>query len=220
MLNDLATFTRLSLLFQVLPIGMLIGGSSMAMKTSALSAFLVVMVLVVVALTAWAISVVVWTRTAARRFHHDVERGSAEIVEQGLAADIVPARMVRSRVGRHLRPWALGDVAPPTGTWSVTFTALPPGEPARRVGALVPLPLPKGAPVLLALHPSLREVGVIDLRATREQVSLAGQDPRWHSEPLPTDRTVVGGWLALLGSAVLGLLAGGVLAAALMWVLT
>lgn len=206
MLNDLSTFTRVSTFFQVLPVGVLIGGSILA-PAAGLGAFLLTVGAMLVLMFGWCIAAVVATRVMVSRFHGDIARGSAEIVQQGLPATIAPARLVRSRSRNSMRPWALGPAPRAPGrTWSVTFTVLPHDGPARRVGALVPIKLNKGAPALLALHPHRPEVGVIDLRATRDQIAAVQQDLRWATEDLPSDGTVVGGylWLVVVGLGALG----------------
>ncbi|MDP2772903.1 MAG: hypothetical protein Q8O61_05050 [Nocardioides sp.] len=89
-------------------------------------------------------------------------------------------------------------------------TALADGG-ARRVGALVPGLVgleARRAPVALLLHPHEPEAAVLDTRVTREQLAAIADDPRWRSEKLPTDRSVVGGYLPLVGCAVLGLAVG------------
>ncbi|MFC4786615.1 hypothetical protein ACT8ZV_19225 [Nocardioides sp. MAHUQ-72] len=44
--------------------------------------------------------------------------------------------------------------------------------------------------------------------ATPDRIVAIEADPRWRTERLPTDRSVVGGWLPVAGLAVLGMPAG------------
>ncbi|MDO9457107.1 hypothetical protein, partial [Nocardioides sp.] len=65
----------------------------------------------------------------------------------------------------------------------------------------------------LLLHPDRREVAAVDDRVTVERLGAVDADPRWRSERLPSDRTVVGGYLGLLAAVTVGTAVGVGLAA-------
>lgn len=220
MLNDLSAYTRATIFGQMIPFGLLIG-SSLGMLSSGpdLTKTYWLFGIAMTFLVVWGVVVVVWPRRMARRMHAEIDRGSREIHAGTTAAALVPARVVRRRNWKRNRPWGLGAEEFSLGpAHSTAFTVLPPDGPARRVGALTPVPLNPGSSAVLALHPMLPEVGVIGLRATNDDVAAAAADPRWRSERLPTDRTVVGGYLMLLAVAIAGVLVG-IVGAGLLWMI-
>lgn len=216
MLNDLSAWTRTVIFGQMFPFGLLIGSSLGMLRVHTVTELTRALWIVGFALLfvgAWGVSVIVWSRRAAARLHDEVDSGSRAIVEGRVAATLVPARVLRQRNWRHHRPWGLGAGEHQPGlAHSMAFTVLPPDGPPRRVAALSPVVLRKGTSAWLALHPTLPEVGVLDLRATHHDVAAAAADPRWLTERLPTDRTVVGGYAMLGVAGVAGGLLGAVIA--------
>ena len=55
---------------------------------------------------------------------------------------------------------------------------------------------------------------MLDDRVTPERLHEVDADPCWTAEQMPTDRSVVGGYAALLGAWLVGLAAGAGLGAA------
>ncbi|WP_067440481.1 hypothetical protein [Nocardioides jensenii] len=216
MLNDLSGYTRAVIFGQIFPFGLLIG-SSLGMlhvhTVPELTRALWIVGFALAFVVAWGVTVVVWSRRVAARLHDELDSGSRAIVDGRATAAVVPARVIRQRKWTKHRPWGLGAGEHQSGlAHSTAFTVLPPDGPPRRVAALSPVALRSGAPAWLALHPTLPEVGVLDLRATNDDVAAAAADPRWRSEKLPTDRTVVGGYAMLVVAGVGGGVTGALIA--------
>jgi hypothetical protein len=145
---------------------------------------------------------------AERRLRRTLERASHEIVAGAVTPGHAVGLVVRRRVNRTT-PWFLpGRGSGPAPTAVTVITALPDdGGPPRRVAAAVPVDLGalgRGTPAALLLHPTEREVAVLDDRVDPRRLHEIAADPRWREQRLPTDRTVVGGYLALVGALVLG----------------
>lgn len=147
---------------------------------------------------------------ADTRFKAEVVAAGAEIASG--AVDPLPAigRFVRRRTADL--PWWMPGRGGGTGRAALTvFTAVGDG-PARRVAALVPADLglvTRGVPAVLLVHPEHRDVAVLDDRVTAQRLTQVDGDPRWAAERLPSDRTVVGGYLPLLAALLLGGVVGG-----------
>lgn len=211
MLNDLSVFTRLAIFCQMLPLGLFLGTVPFAGDNRVfalcfgLGAFVEV---------AWAVWFVVTIRRMDRRFKKDVAAGSSELVGAGATGPVpgtpVFGRVVRTRPAKGYDAYLIepGRLAPPADL--TVFTAIGDGAP-RRVAAMVPasFKLPRGQSALLLAHPERREVAVLESRATPDHLAGAAGDPRWKSERLPTDRSVVGGWAIVAAAG----LAGGVVGA-------
>lgn len=185
-LNDIATQTRLSVATQLVGAGLIIGGIDVAVDHLGLG--LVLMLAGLLVTLVWTVVVTTWARRSQRRLVERLDRGTHEVVEGRVAADQVPARVVRRR----------GGVA--------VVTVLAPGRVHRRA-LLVPPDAPalvRGTPVLVGLHPSLGEVAVLVRATTAEQVAAADADPRWREERVPRDRDVMGGWGAVALAGLVG----------------
>jgi len=222
MLNDLASFTRKSLFFQMLPFGLLLPllfASSLGLDdamddlTVVLGIFAAFLILEV----AWCVGVIVATRRADRRLIAELERGSREIVEARVRHRTAVGRVRRRRVKRS--QWAdvpgAGRASEPGSHTLVVVLDVIGDVSPRMVAALVPPAFSLGARkqfVSLALHPELPEVAVVDLRADPCEVArAAADDPRWRTEKPRSNRMVVGGYLALAAAGLLGIVAGAVL---------
>ncbi len=159
----------------------------------------------------WAVGVVVWNRRNDRRFLALLERGGADLVAGRVAGEPAVGTVVRRKLARRSPSFMVGTDGPVVGpSAALVVTALADGG-ARRVAALVPAMLAlesRKAPVAVLLHPDEPEVAVLDPRVSPQQLAAIAHDPRWATEDLPTDRSVVGGWLPLVGSAFLGLVVG------------
>jgi hypothetical protein len=147
------------------------------------------------------VATIVFSTRGEARLRDHVANGSTAIVTGQAAVQLTAGRLVRTRPapGRPAfglaTPWPIGVPAS-----IAVFTALPPEGPARRVAALIPASfgLRKGQSAVLGLHPGDAEVAVLDDRVSQEQLAHAAADPRWTSERLPTDASVVGGWLSVI----------------------
>ncbi|GEP32964.1 hypothetical protein NSZ01_07320 [Nocardioides szechwanensis] len=209
-LNDLSRQTRTMLFFQMLGSGLMFG-ALFAILDEHLRLALALAVTGLVVTLGWAIGVTVWNRRVDRAFKTMLVRAAEEVVTGKVAGIPAVGRVHRRRIARR-EPAFLADTssALPGPSVVLVVTALAEGG-ARRVGALVPALVgleARKAPVALLLHPHEREAAVLDNRVTLEQVAAIGDDPRWDTEWLPTDRTVVGGYLPVVGFAVLGLVVG------------
>lgn len=210
MLNDLSGFTRLSTFFQLAPLGLFVGAMpSLGDGRVFLLCFGLGLLLEVV----WCVGFLVAIRRIDARMKKAVAAGSAELVGGGVAGKPVLGRVVRTRQARRYDGFLVdpGRIGAPADI--VVFTAIGDGPP-RRVAALVPatFKLPAGQAALLLAHPEQREVAVLESRATPAQLAGAAADPRWQAEPLPTDRSVVGGWPALALVGIAGAVAGALVA--------
>lgn len=212
MLNDLSTFTRTSMFFQLAGVGLtagVLGGALVQPLDADLGRGVLVLLGVgFLLIPAWAIGHLVVLRRLERRFWDDVVVGSEELLADPPAATL-PARVVRRRVKRSLPAFTLATGRTPGPGAAVAATVVGDG-PARRVGLLAPAGavLRPGAPLLVAVHPDRREVAVLADRVTADAVASSAADERW-AQRLPTDARVVGGWLPLIGTALLSLLAWG-----------
>lgn len=206
MLNDIAWPTRLLCFGFGAAIGVMCGGLLVDAGSGASAAMLFV------GLGVELVVITVWQAVlgrADRRLRRSVVTASGEIATG--AVDAVPAigRVVRRRVAR-LPFWMPGRGAGPGPSALTVLTVVGDGAP-RRVAALVPaemaLQMPR-TPAALLVHPHRREVAVVEDRITPQQVAEIGADPRWSTERLPTDRTVVGGYPALVAALAVGVAAG------------
>lgn len=218
MLNDISRFTRLSTLFQILPIGFVLG-LALVPAWVGLDGFvpiaLVTVILAAVALIGWGTAYLTFLLRTDRRVLDGLQTATEEICSGAVAPGTsVPARVVRTRRNkRHRLTAVLGLTQGLVQAQTVAvMTVLPPGAPARRVGVLAPADassaLSKASTHAVALHPTQVEAGVLDARVTGPQRDALAADPRWRTEPLPTDRTVVGGYLPLVGMALIGMVVG------------
>ncbi|WP_341928040.1 hypothetical protein [Nocardioides psychrotolerans] len=210
MLNDLARQTRIMLFAQLLGPALLFG-SVLAVDGEHWVVFGSLVGLGILVTIGWAIGVVVWNRRADRRFRAALEEGAAALVAGRVAGVPAPGLVVRRKLARRSPSFLVGTAGPIEGPSAVlAITVLAEGG-ARRVAALVPAMLAlhaRKAPVAVLLHPDDPEVAVLDPRVGQSQLAAITEDPRWRSETLPTDRTVVGGWLPLVGCALLGVAVG------------
>ncbi len=206
MLNDLARPARLLVAAFGAAVGVMVSGVVAGAATGAASAALVVgLVLELAVLIGFAVPA---ARTE-QRLRQDVVEGTGEIASG--AVDPVPAlgRVVRRRVV-DLPSWSPGRGTVAGRSGLTVLTAVGDGEP-RRVAALVPVALgvvSAGVPAVLLLHPTRREVAVLDDRVTAAGLAAVDGDPRWRTERLPTDRSVVGGVVAMLVASFVGTAAG------------
>jgi hypothetical protein len=185
-----------------LAIGVILGGplagagSGEALATLLVGLGLEVVVVVVLA---------VLLGRAERRFRAEVVAASAEIASGAVEPVPTIGRLVRRRVTDL--PWWLPGRGRGHGRSALTVLTAVGDGPARRVAALVPADLgltTRGVPALLLVHPVRRDVAVLDDRVTAERLAQVDADPRWGAERLPTDRSVVGGYLLLGASLLLG----------------
>ena len=185
-LNDLAVRARWSAGTQMAGPGLAIGGIIVTSDHPGLGFGLVFAGLV--AVVGWTVWTVAWTRRADRRLRARLGSGTAEVVEGRVAAEQVPARVVRQRRGL------------------VALTVLHPDGPHRRAALVRPgsPALAKDAPVVAGLHPTLSDVAVLATGATPEHVRAADADPGWTGRDVPRDRDVVGGWSGMAVAALAG----------------
>lgn len=189
-------------------VGLMLGGPLADAPGGAAAAVLVAgLVVEVVVVLVWLVALA----RGERRFRAAVVEATSEI-ERG-EVEPVPAvgRVVRRRVV-DLPSWVPGG-GRGTGRAALTVLTAVGDGPPRRVAALVPVELDlhgKDVPALLLLHPTRRDAAVLDDRVTTERLREVDTDPRWLGEPLPTDRSVVGGYrgllVALVGGGVTGAL--------------
>jgi hypothetical protein len=214
-LNDMSSLARTSILLQMLApgfaAGALVGSLLVPLDAGIDREVLVLLGVAFLLIPSWAVWHVVTMRRHERRLWDDVVAGSQELVDGAVVATPLPARVLRGRAKVGLPAFGLAGGQLPVAAVGMVATVVGDG-PARRVGLLVPAQavLPPAAPLLLAVHPDRPEVAVLEDRVTREDVAATTTDPRW-DQPLPTDRSVIGGWSALVGLAVVGLLAGAAL---------
>lgn len=146
---------------------------------------------VLVGVMAWYV-VTLWRHDA--RLTRALADGNAEVVSGRVQGRTVPGRVVHSLPDRSGR--VIGAVGHPhagAGRRVLAVVLEPVG--ARRVAALVPdgVPVRKGTALPLVLHPTRRDVAVLDARIPLDAVAFADADPRW-AGPLPTHSSVTGGW--------------------------
>ena len=160
---------------------------------------------------AWATTVSVWNRRADRTLRAEVARGSEELVGGDLVGIEATGRVVRRRIARSAPAFVRSSpsaLLPPAIMLVVTVLT---ESGAHRRAALVPGDVglaARRAPVLVVLHPTREEVAVLDTAPDAAALAAIEADPRWRSAQLPTDRRVAGGYLPLVGLALLGLLVG------------
>ncbi|WP_193614027.1 hypothetical protein [Nocardioides lijunqiniae] len=210
MLNDLARQTRTMLFLQMLGPAIAIG-SFFGIADEHWGVVLTLFCLGLLVTVGWGVGVLVWTRRVDRAFKTVLTSAGEQLVTGRVTGVPVPGRVVRRRTAAG-RPAYLAStpsaIAGPAAVLVVTVLA---DDGPRRVGALVPATIgleKRDAPVAVLLHPDEREAAVVDDRVTPEQVAAIAADPRWESAALPTDRTVGGGYLPMLGCALLGLASG------------
>lgn len=215
MLNDMARPMRLLVAGFGLAIGVMLGGPiADAGSGTAFATLMVGLLLELVVLSVFPLLI----GRADKRFKAEVVAASAEIATG--VVEPVPAvgRLVRRRVAAL--PWWMPGHGGGHGRAALTVLTVVGDGPARRVAALVPVDLglvTKGVPAVLLVHPVHRDVAVLDDRVTAERLSQVDADPRWDVERLPTDRTVVGGYLLLVAALLLGAALGAGLSA---WAVT
>lgn len=209
-LNDLSRQTRTMLFLQMLGSGLMFGAVfAIGGEHWALTAVLAAVGLVVT--IGWAVGVIVWNRRVDRAFKAMLVRAGEEIVTGRVAGVPAVGRVHRRRIARHEPAYVVGTPGALPGPSVVLVVTALAEDGARRVGALVPALVgleARKAPVAVLLHPHEREAAVLDERVTPAQLAAVGEDSRWRTESLPTDRTVVGGYLAAAGCAALGLVVG------------
>jgi hypothetical protein len=205
-LNDLARPTRLLLAGFGLSIGLILAGPIGG--TFGDTGFVLLLVGIGLELVVLCVFPAVLGR-AERRFRRQLAAAGAEIARGSAVPVPAIGRVVRRRPVKL--PWWLPGRGGGMGdSVVVVLTALGDGAP-RRVAAVVPADLGlhgRDVPAQLLLHPQHRDVAVVDDRVTTDRLRAIDADPRWRSERLPTDRTVVGGYLGLLASLVVGTAAG------------
>lgn len=210
MLNDISGFTRLSTFFQLAPFGLFVGAMPFLSDGTV---FLLCFGLGLLLELVWCVGFLVTIRRVDARMKKAVVAGSAELVDGAVAGKPVLGRVVRTRQARRYDGFLVdaGRIGAPAAI--VVFTVIGDGAP-RRVAALVPatFKLRSGQAALLLAHPEQREVAVLEERATPEDLAGAANDPRWRTERLPTDRSVVGGWSTLVVAGIAGIVAGGLVA--------
>jgi hypothetical protein len=144
---------------------------------------------------------------ADKRFRSTLRRGSSEIVHRQVDAAGTAGRVRRQRVAPGADGFVLSGSGPIAERTSlVVVTALVAG-PARRVACAVPTTkasLKNGQFVRVAVHPMLPEVAVLDDLATDAELRTIAEHPRWRTERLPSDLTVVGGLVTLIVYAAAG----------------
>lgn len=212
MLNDLSTFARTSMFFQLASLGfaagVLVGAVVLPLDPDLGRGVLVLLGVAFLLIPAWTVGHLVTLRRWERRFWDEVVAGSDELVAAPPAVAL-PARVVRRRAKRLLPAFSLatGRTAGPGAALAATVVG---DGPARRVGLLVPAAavLRPGGPLLVAVHPERPEVAVLEDRVTADLVAAGADDPRW-AQPLPSDARGVGGWLPLIGVALLSLVVWG-----------
>lgn len=153
-------------------------------------------------------------RREDRRLRTELVVGSHELMTGGEHGVTVPAR-VEQKLSASVGGGTPLDVPGLGRCVQVLATALAPEGP-RRVLAAVPWTAVPGVgqPVPLALHPRRRDVAVADTRVPPEEVGRGDADPRW-SGPLPTSRTITGGWWTKVVAPGASLLAFAALSVAL-----
>lgn len=207
MLNDLSTFTRRSLLAQMAGPGFAAGGmvgvAVLPLDPDVDRDVLAILGIALVLIIGWAVGHVVALRRLERRLWDEVEAGSEELLARSPGGPLA-ARVVRGRA-KHRPAFTLATGRSSGPTVALAATVVGDGAP-RRVGLLAPAGagLRPGAPLLVAVHPERREVAVLEDRVTADEVARGAADERWRG-PLPSDRTVIGGWSPLVGLALLGL---------------
>ncbi len=218
MLNDIAWPTRIAMAAMGVAMSLMAGGplldsdldSSVFAVLAGSGALLLILVLV---------STVVLPSLADRSFRSALSDGIEEIAVGEVAPVAVPARVVRRSLDRHRSSFMPGSGHAPGPSVVLVLAVLPPDSAPRRVAALVPAQLGlrlRRAPAVVLLHPERPEVAVVDDRVSAEQLAAVSADLRWGTERLPTDRRVVGGYLALVASVIVGAAIGLALVAAIL----
>ena len=210
MLNDLARQTRIMLFTQMLGPALMFG-AVLAINGEHWAVALTLLTLGAVAKLGWGIGVAVWNRRADRRFRSMLEHAGADLVSGRVAGLPAVGTVVRRKLARRSPSFMVGIAGPIEGPSAVLAITVLADTGARRVAALVPAMLAlhaRKAPVAVLLHPDEPEVAVLDPRVSQQQLTAIAEDPRWDTEPLPTDRSVIGGWLPALGCAALGIVVG------------
>lgn len=206
MLNDIALPTRLLVAGFGAAIGIILGGVLVDASSGAALAMLAIGLGVEVAVL---VAFPVLLRRDERRFREVVATATQEIATGAVTPVPALGRVVRRRSVR-LSWWLPGRGGGDDEPMMTVLTAVGDGEP-RRVAAVVPDDLGLGSrdlPALLMVHPDHRDVAVVDDRVTVDLLAQVDGDPRWTTQQLPTDRSVVGGYLPLLGAAAAGAAAG------------
>lgn len=210
MLNDLARQTRTMLFLQMLGPAVMVG-SFFGISGEHWGVVITLFCLGLLTTVGWGVGVLVWTRRTDRAFKATLARAGEELVTGRVTGVPAAGRVARRRIAaKHPSYLATTPQPIPAPSVILVVTALAADGP-RRVAALVPATIgleSRKAPVAVLLHPHEREAAVLDDRVTPEQLAAIDADPRWGSEDLPTDRTVVGGYLPVLVAALLGVAAG------------
>ena len=205
-LNDIAWPTRLLVAGFGVAVGVMIGGPALGdgggVSTALLLAGLGVELVVIAAFP------LVLGR-GERAFREVVVAATAQIA----SGEVVPVPAIGRVVRRRVVPlgWFLPGRGGGPGPAALTVLTVIGDGPARRVAALVPVDLglvSSKVPAALLVHPHERDVAVLEDRITAARLAEIGTDPRWGTERLPTDRTVVGGYVALAVALGLGVAAG------------
>ncbi|CAN5130728.1 hypothetical protein BH09ACT12_BH09ACT12_03610 [soil metagenome] len=152
----------------------------------------------------------VFLRRCDARFRARLDAATGDIASGRVATIPAIGRVVGRRTARR-GGWYLPCGGFGFGPRDLTILAVLGDGAPRRVAAVVPstlgLAVPRGSTAVL-LHPDDREMAVVDDRSTSEQLELIEADPRWSLDVLPTDRSVLGGYQALLGSLLGGVVCG------------
>lgn len=210
MLNDLARQTRFMLFTQMLGPALMFG-AVLAIDGEHWVVASTLFGLGAVVTVGWGIGVALWNRRADRRFRAMLEQGGADLVSGRVAGVPAAGTVVRRKLARRSPSFMVGTAGPIEGPSAVLAVTVLAEGGARRVAALVPATLAlhaRKAPVALLLHPHEPEVAVLDPRVSPQQLAAIAEDPRWQSEDLPTDRSVIGGWLPAFACAALGIVVG------------
>lgn len=217
-LNDARRFTRGLVLAQLLPVGIIVGSLTGALRADDFSSTVVVLVVAVVLQTVVNVVAVVVTRRADAGIKTTIERCTSELVDGSVPLTApVPARVVRSRSTRNRTAGVVDLFGRPQGHLQpasriVVLSVLPPGEPPRRVGLLAPFGaagmLTRRTIHLVHLHPTEQEAAVLNVRSEPGRLDAAQQDAGWRTFRFPTDRSVAGGWFAATAFGLAGVALG------------
>lgn len=213
MINDLSRPVRVAMAAQLLGLGLILAAPASTGSSPDLS--LAVFGVGAAVSLCGAVCFSWWTRRADRRIRDDVRSGSPELVRTPVDGRrppaSVPGRVVRHRSARGLPGFAAASPEAVAGEARIVVVTALTAAGARRVVALVPrgvLSLSTGSPVRVLLHPERPDVAVLDTAAAAHQLQAGEADPRWRTAAVPTERSVLGGYLPLAVSGAIGLGAG------------
>lgn len=195
MLNDLSGHMRAFLLVNGMGMWVIVGaifGMSPERGFTGVFVAIAVGLLTVIATGVWWLTSV---RSREARLVREVTQGS----EQIMSGAVTPRRAIgRVAYGRRKSSpgFLMSRGGSPAPSQMVVVGVVGDGAP-RRVALAVPAAmggmLPKGTAVALALHPTHPEVAVLEDRVTPQDLAAINADPRWATERLPTNLSVIGG---------------------------